>query len=95
MYFVKITAIITCGITTKETAKAYLLDAFCPFSKLIFKAVMFNILGVIEPVKEKKKPKNKSNNKFNSNYLHSKYTRFPIATIPVKAPKIKSILVAM
>ena len=59
IYFVKITAITTCGIATKETPRAYFLVASIPFSKLIFKAVMFNILGVIEPVKEKKNPKKK------------------------------------
>ena len=36
--------------------------SFFPFSILIFKAVIFNILGVIEPTKEKKKPKKKREN---------------------------------
>ena len=36
--------------------------SFFPFSRLIFKAVIFNILGVIEPTKEKKKPKKKREN---------------------------------
>ena len=59
MYLVKITAITTCGIAMKETPKAYFLDASIPFSKLIFMAVIFNILGVIEPIKEEKNPKKK------------------------------------
>ena len=57
--FIKKTAIIICGITITETPNAYLLAASLPFSKLIFKAVMFNILGVIEPTKENKNPKKK------------------------------------
>ena len=36
--------------------------ALIPFSSLIFKAVIFNILGVIEPTKEKKNPKRKLEN---------------------------------
>ena len=59
MYLVKITAITTCGIATRETPIAYFLAASIPSSKLTLMAVMFNILGVIEPVKEKKNPKKK------------------------------------
>ena len=36
------------------------LKLFFPFSRLIFKAVIFNMLGVIEPAKEKRNPKKKS-----------------------------------
>ena len=42
---------------------AYLFVAVFPFSKLIFSAVMFNILGVIEPRKEKINPKKKCETK--------------------------------
>ena len=59
MYLVKITAITTCGIATIETPRAYFLAGSIPSSKLTLIAVMFNILGVIEPVKEKKNPKKK------------------------------------
>jgi hypothetical protein len=62
MYFVKRIAIYAWGKTTSETPTAYMFISFFPFSRLIFKAVIFNILGVIEPTKEKKKPKKKREN---------------------------------
>ena len=93
--FIRKTAIITCGITKIETPKAYFFAASFPFSKLIFRAVIFSILGVIEPVKELKKPKRKSKKKPNAVYLKNKYSTFPTATTPVKHPKIKFILVAI
>ena len=62
IYLVKTTAIIACKTTIKATPTAYLLAASLPFSKLIFKAVIFNMLGVIEPTKAKKNPKKKSEN---------------------------------
>lgn len=56
-------AMYACGITTSETPIAYLLSCSFPFSKLIFNAVMFSMLGVIEPKKEKINPKKKCETK--------------------------------
>ena len=77
MCFIKTTAIRTCGIAAIETPKAYFLTASLPFSRLIFKAVMFNMLGVIEPAKEKKNPKKKREMKII-------YKKISLVNIPLK-----------
>ena len=76
-----------------------------PFN-LIFRAVIFKTLGGVKPKKEKATTNKKReiilyhliiilSFLFLNNYLYIRKTKFPIATTPVKHPKIKSIFVAI